>query len=515
MIAKEEVIHYTVDKTYDNAVIIAMNEEVVMYGNERIGMESDAERIIYVTGLNESVTALISKNTVGERVESIGYDDLGNSNDVKKGFGYNGEKLDESGNIYLRARYYNPRIGQFVQIDRYRGESNDVESQNRYLYCLNNPYKYVDRDGKAVINAEELGGGSNSKSKSSSSNGNSIKGLAGVVAGTVLAQTAKVVVKIVAKALAKQNKEVEPCPEVEWGADRYYTLQNYIYNYNGDGRETAKRLAGIDKYAGEARRLIMNAADIFREIRKIAIQEDYSQYRSVMNSISGYPTKGIYREEFITRVSSYGESIYNRIVSNTDPYVETYKWVSNGNWAKIHPHKDSDAYGFYESNFYKKSMAFGELGEMVLPLANGVLVTSVIYERYINTNSSIYDAEGSPIQYLLGIKELDQKGYTPGKGYDSYKDFKKENSVQTKGNHWHHVVEQCQEQKSGFSVQQINNTNNMIELTPTQHGQVSGFYSSIQPFSEGMKVRDWLAGQSFEAQYQFGIDKLTELGFIK
>ena len=42
---------------------------------------------------------------------------LGNSNDVKKGFGYNGEKLDESGNIYLRARYYDPRIGQFVQID--------------------------------------------------------------------------------------------------------------------------------------------------------------------------------------------------------------------------------------------------------------------------------------------------------------------------------------------------------------------------------------------------------------
>jgi len=69
---------------------------------------------------------------------------LGNSNDVKKGFGYNGEKLDESGNIYLRARYYDPRIGQFVQIDRYRGESKEVESQNRYLYCLNYPSKYVD-----------------------------------------------------------------------------------------------------------------------------------------------------------------------------------------------------------------------------------------------------------------------------------------------------------------------------------------------------------------------------------
>jgi len=155
-----------------------------------------------------------------------------------------------------------------------------------------------------------------------------------------------------------------------------------------------------------------------------------------MNTIFRYPSSsGKYREEFITRVSSYGESIYNRIVSNTYPYVETYNWVSNGNWVKIHPHKDSDAYSFYVSDVYQKSMAFGELGEMVLPLANGALVTIVIYERYINTNSSIYDTEGSPIQYLLGIKELDQRGYTSGKGYDSFEDYKKENSVQTKGNH--------------------------------------------------------------------------------
>jgi len=55
----------------------------------------------------------------------------------------------------------------------------------------------------------------------------------------------------------------------------------------------------------------------------------------------------------------------------------------------------------------------------------------------------------------------------------------------------------------------------MIELTPSQHGQISGFCSSKPDFTGGLTVRDWLAGQSFEAQYQFGIDKLKELGFIK
>ncbi len=64
---------------------------------------------------------------------------------------YNGEKLDESGNIYLRARYYNPRIGQFVQIDSYRGEQNNSATQQRYTYCANNQYKYVDPNGNALL----------------------------------------------------------------------------------------------------------------------------------------------------------------------------------------------------------------------------------------------------------------------------------------------------------------------------------------------------------------------------
>ncbi|MDF9824491.1 papain fold toxin domain-containing protein, partial [Breznakia sp. PM6-1] len=55
---------------------------------------------------------------------------------------------EETGLIYLRARYYDPSIGNFIQIDNnYAGEKEDVGTQNRYNYTLSNPYKYVDRDG--------------------------------------------------------------------------------------------------------------------------------------------------------------------------------------------------------------------------------------------------------------------------------------------------------------------------------------------------------------------------------
>ena len=88
-----------------------------------------------------------SKGTMSQ----IEYDDFGKTDDKTSGYGYDGEKLDTTGNIYLRARYYNPRIGQFVQIDDYKGTQDNITSQNRYTYCLNNQYKYVDPSGHKSI----------------------------------------------------------------------------------------------------------------------------------------------------------------------------------------------------------------------------------------------------------------------------------------------------------------------------------------------------------------------------
>ena len=74
------------------------------------------------------------------------------------------------------------------------------------------------------------------------------------------------------------------------------------------------------------------------------------------------------------------------------------------------------------------------------------------------------------------------------------------------GNEWHHIVEQSQIAKSGFSPQMIQNTNNIMSISKTTHRAISGYYSSVQPFTDGMIVRNWLAGQSFSAQYEFGIN---------
>jgi RHS repeat-associated protein len=60
---------------------------------------------------------------------------------------YTGEQHDNLTNqYYLRARFYNPLLGRFLQEDTYRGDG-----LNLYAYCDNNPVMYYDPSGYAMI----------------------------------------------------------------------------------------------------------------------------------------------------------------------------------------------------------------------------------------------------------------------------------------------------------------------------------------------------------------------------
>ncbi len=62
--------------------------------------------------------------------------------------GYTGELQDPaSGLVYLRARYYYPAIGRFLQRDSFGGFVQSPQSLNRYVYTENRPLKYTDPSG--------------------------------------------------------------------------------------------------------------------------------------------------------------------------------------------------------------------------------------------------------------------------------------------------------------------------------------------------------------------------------
>ncbi|MBP9723129.1 MAG: hypothetical protein KBD64_08305 [Gammaproteobacteria bacterium] len=65
-------------------------------------------------------------------------------------FGFVGKEFDESGLSYFGARYYNPVSGRFMAPDPADVKPEVPGTFNRYAYGYNNPYKYVDPDGRQI-----------------------------------------------------------------------------------------------------------------------------------------------------------------------------------------------------------------------------------------------------------------------------------------------------------------------------------------------------------------------------
>jgi len=144
---------------------------------------------------------------------------------------------------------------------------------------------------------------------------------------------------------------------------------------------------------------------------------------------------------------------------------------------------------------------------------------------WLNLGLLVWDVAAICIPILPGsyalkatkvISNAIEGGSTLGKGFNSFKDAKKFLGPAGEGNEWHHIVEQSQIKKSGFGTQLIQNTDNLISIDKATHAKISGYYNSIDPrLSDSMRVRNWLAGQSFETQYQFGMDFLSRYGVKK
>lgn len=70
---------------------------------------------------------------------------------------YTGKEYEtETGLYYYGARYYHPGFGRFMSVDPAGGDPTEPQSWNRYSYTLNNPLKYVDPNGEAAVNVQEI-----------------------------------------------------------------------------------------------------------------------------------------------------------------------------------------------------------------------------------------------------------------------------------------------------------------------------------------------------------------------
>ena len=90
---------------------------------------------------------------------------------------YAGQQYDGwSEQYYLRARYYNPMIGRFMQEDTYRGDG-----LNLYAYCQNNPVAYYDPSGYMRLCSDSKFGTDNEESPETLYHYTNEEGMTGIV----------------------------------------------------------------------------------------------------------------------------------------------------------------------------------------------------------------------------------------------------------------------------------------------------------------------------------------------
>ncbi|MGG0940322.1 RHS repeat-associated core domain-containing protein [Brevibacillus centrosporus] len=127
-----------------------------IWGNELLFRHDYASGKGGYYGYNSHGDVVSVTNGNGYDLNSYEYDTWGNiaaqTEGMSNPFKYSGEIYDDkTGLYYLRARYYDPRVGRFISEDTYKGQVDNPLSLNRYTYTHNNPLRYFDPTGHITV----------------------------------------------------------------------------------------------------------------------------------------------------------------------------------------------------------------------------------------------------------------------------------------------------------------------------------------------------------------------------
>jgi RHS repeat-associated protein len=154
-IGNSRQITYTLDLTRQYYNLLERTEESqsqrYFWDGNVAAYEENGERNYYLQ--DELGSPLRLEDSVGTIKENYGYgafgEDLYQNQGKIQPFGYTGYQRDEiAGTYYAQAREYLAENGRFAGQDLIVGFIEYPETLNRYGYCWDNPFKYVDYDGE-------------------------------------------------------------------------------------------------------------------------------------------------------------------------------------------------------------------------------------------------------------------------------------------------------------------------------------------------------------------------------
>ncbi len=530
---------YTTDAEGNKTSFNFIGAEDNILSTARIGADNVADFYVYTKDVRESTTNVIGSDGLAE--VSYTYDEYGKTTEYQQDESdpfyneicYTAGVYDATTGLYnLNARYYSPAAGTFLTQDTYRGSLSRTSTLNYYAYCAGNPISYTDPSGHAAwaIVGAALGaydGYQYAKKK----NLKGWKKAAAIAGGAVLGavnpfkvvKAAKTVAKVAkagkyTKAAASAKKTTKVVKKVK--AKPKQTVVAKKSTKTAVKTSTAKKTAQTVKKQQKTVKAAcftagtkIHTKDGYKNIEAIKVGDYvWSENPETKEKALKKVKKIFVREkDSIIRLAINGEAI-----ETTDEhpfYVEGKGFIAAGELKasdevrlqsgeagvvdyieEVQLDKPINVYNFEVEDFHTYYVS--EQKVLVHNTCAGVSGPIVKNSTSIDTTASIQ---------------------VPNIGFNNFNGLKKYMGNAGEGNAWHHIVEQSQIKNSGFEATQIHNVNNIIAIPHgkgTVHAKISGHYNSKQPYTGGKTVREWLRGQSFNEQFEYGMRQLKQYGDV-
>jgi RHS repeat-associated protein len=431
-----------------------------IYGIGLVGHQAEDTYYTYHFDIRGSTTAIT--NQQGDVIDRFHYGPYGElvsqEGTTKTPFLYNGRDGVQTSNglFYMRARYYNPEIKRFINQDVVMGDISNGSSLNRYAYAGGNPVTMVDPFGLSP------------EYSSSSTYGTLFAWVGGFLSGGGATGRQSFGEFLFGKLYSKITSIPVIGTGIKWGAKAYNAVNKWV-----------SELSPATKI------VISTVAIIFTTV-----------------VTGGTATVPVLTAAF--KAAAVGVTM-GGITGGISGYIDGgWKGALKGALAGA---IEGGATGFMFG-------AFGSSIKETIKFANSALQARKT-ATLTGDNLDDFQIDLETHGVCEGASKAAKGAGSAGKGFNTFNDAKKFLGSPGEGKQWHHIVEQSQINKSGFSSTQIQNTNNLIAVDSATHAKISGYYSSKQAFTGGKTVRDWLAGQSYGKQFEFGMQKLRDFGVIK
>ncbi len=140
--------NYTLDLNAGLTQVLTDGESTYLYGLSRLEQDGIVKEYFLGDALGSvrQMTDSTGDVTLEKSYTPFG-EVLSSSESGESVYGYTGEVTDESGLVYLRARYYKPSEGRFITRDEWKGLLTSSQSTDKWVYALNNPINLTDPSG--------------------------------------------------------------------------------------------------------------------------------------------------------------------------------------------------------------------------------------------------------------------------------------------------------------------------------------------------------------------------------